>query len=183
MASRLKEKFQQEIAPALKEELGIKNVLALPVIDKIVINMGVGKAKEDKKILPEVKRDLRLLSGQQPIDCVAKKSIASFNLREGMLIGCKVTLRKERMYDFLDRLIHIAIPRMKDFRGVSTKAFDKAGHYTLGLQDQTIFAEVKLDSLNYYQGMDVTIVIRNSNPEHSFALLEKMGMPFRNQNN
>ena len=177
--ARLMNKFHSEIIPAMKQKLGYKNNLAVPRLEKIVVNMGVGKALENKKRLEHAVRDLTLLSGQRPVVTKAKASVAGFKVREGQEIGCKVTLRRFMMYEFLDRLINIAIPRIRDFRGVSPKSFDGAGNYSLGISDLSIFPEINLDSIEFHQGMDVVMVIKNSDPKSSFELLKLFGMPFR----
>ncbi len=177
--ARLKEKYTSEIVSALMKQFEIKNKLASPRIDKIVLNMGVGKALENKRRLECATRDMSLIAGQKPVITIAKQSIAGFKLREGQSIGCKVTLRGERMYEFLDRLITIVIPRIRDFRGVSRKSFDKAGNYSIGMQEQTIFPEINLDKMEFSQGMDITIVTSNSDREKSLELLSLFGMPFK----
>jgi large subunit ribosomal protein L5 len=178
---RLKEKYHSETVPALSQQYGIKNKMALPRLDKIVLNMGIGKAIENKRCLECAVRDLSLITGQRPVITKAKNSIAGFKLREGQEIGCKVTLRGDRMYEFLDRLITIVIPRIRDFRGVSDRSFDKGGSYTLGLQEQSIFPEVNLDNIEFYQGMNITFVMKNGSKEKSYDLLKLLGMPFRNK--
>lgn len=178
--TRLIKQYYSEIVPALKEELCIKNIMALPKLEKIVVNMGVGKALENKRRLECATRDLGLIVGQKPVITKAKNSVAGFKLREGQEIGCKVTLRKDRMYEFLDRLVNIAIPRIRDFRGLNPKSFDKGANYTLGIADISIFPEINLDAIEFYQGMDVTMVIRNGSPKASLELLKKFGMPFKN---
>ena len=181
--TRLKKKYYEEIVPALKDEMGYTNILAIPKLEKIVVNMGVGKALTNQKFLESALKDLTKITGQKPVVTKAKKSIAGFKLKAGQKIGCKVTLRRRRMYEFLDRLISIVIPRIRDFRGVSKKAFDAQGNYTLGIKDQSIFPEINLDTLEFNQGMNVTIVIKNSkNTKDSFALLKKLGMPFKKDN-
>lgn len=180
MAARLMEKYFKEIRSALKEKLGRSNTLSIPKLEKIVISMGVGKAIENKRRLECAVRDLTLISGQRPVICKAKKSVAGFKLREGQEIGCKVTLRKQRMYEFLDRLINIAIPRVRDFRGLPTESFDGFGNYAMGITDQSIFSEISLDTIEFPQGMDVVMVIRNSKCSNdSLELLKMFGMPFK----
>lgn len=177
--ARLKEKYYKEIIPALMESEGIKNIMAVPKLEKIVINMGVGKAIENKKRLESAAEDLGLISGQRPVFTKARNSIAGFKLREGMNIGCKVTLRGNNMYEFLDRMINIIIPRIRDFRGFPAKSFDKAGCYSMGLQEQSVFPEIDLDRLDFYQGMNITFVIAKSNKKASTQLLKLFGFPFQ----
>lgn len=164
------------------EEFSIKNRLAVPRIEKIVINMGVGEALQDIKILDKAMDELALISGQKPVMRRAKKAIANFKIRQGAPIGCKVTLRRSMMYEFMDRLISIALPRIRDFRGVSLNAFDKAGNYTLGLTEQGIFPEIEYDKLTRTQGMDITFVVKNvRKKEEAVALLKMFGMPFKTE--
>ncbi|NLN69194.1 MAG: 50S ribosomal protein L5 [Chloroflexi bacterium] len=177
--NRLKEIFKEEIAPALKEELSIDNVMEVPTVQKIVVNVGVGDALENPKALDEVVRDLTVITGQRPVVTKAKKSIASFKLREGRIIGAKVTLRGDRMWAFLDRLVNVALPRVRDFRGISADAFDGRGNYTLGLQEQLIFPEISYDDVSILRGMEVSIVTTAENDDQARALLSKIGMPFR----
>lgn len=177
--ARLKNKYFEEIIPAMKEKLGYSNNLAVPKLEKIIINMGVGKALENKRRLECAVRDLSLICGQRPVITRARKSVAGFKLRAGQEIGCKVTLRKEKMYEFLDRLVSIAIPRIRDFRGLSTTAFDPWGNFTLGVSDHTIFPEINLDTVEFTQGMNVTVVIRNGSPKASLELLKLFGLPFK----
>ncbi len=179
MAPRLQEKYTQEIRSALAETLGIKNPMAIPKIEKIVINMGVGSAIADKKNLELAYSALTEIAGQKPVQTLARKSIAGFKLREGMPIGCKVTLRRQRMYEFLDRLVAIVLPRVRDFRGVSRKAFDGQGNYSLRLTEQLVFPELNPDKYTKPQGMNVTIVTSAKSNEDALALLEMFGMPFR----
>ncbi len=176
---RLKTKYQEEILPAIKEELGIKNVMAIPKIEKIVLNMGVGESIGNKRYLEDAVYALTEISGQKPVITKAKQSIANFKLREGMPIGVKVTLHGNRMYDFLDRLIAVAIPRVKDFRGVSRRAFDGKGNYSLGFKENIMFLEINRDKIANIQGLQVTICSSASNDDDARLLLEKMGMPFR----
>lgn len=175
---RLLKKYMSEIIPAMKEKRHYKNDLAMPKIQKIVINMGVGKALENKRRLECATRDLAVISGQRPVITKAKQSIAGFKLREGYSIGCKVTLRGFRMYEFFDRLISTAIPRIRDFRGLPKDAFDGRGNYSLGIADQTVFPEINLDTVEFTQGMNVTVVIKNSSDDASQELLKLFGMPF-----
>lgn len=177
--SDLKEKYRREIVPALKERFGYKSVMQVPKVEKIVINMGVGEAAQDSKALDAAMRDLATISGQKPAITRAKKSVANFKVREGMPIGCRVTLRGDRMYDFLTKLINIALPRIRDFRGVSSRSFDGRGNYTMGLREQLVFPEVSYDAIDKIRGMDVTIVTTAENDEEAMALLSALGMPFR----
>jgi len=179
MAARLKEKYQKEIKQSLLKDLGLKNVMAVPKLEKIVINMGLGEATQNVKIMDPLLADLASIAGQKPVITKAKKSIAAFKLREGMPIGAMVTLRGEAMYEFLDRLISIALPRVRDFRGVSSKSFDGRGNYTLGLRDQLIFAEIDYAKVDKIKGMNVTIVTTASDDNGARALLKGFGMPFR----
>ncbi len=180
-ASRLKERYQGEIAPALAKDFDIKNPMAVPRLEKIVINMGLGEAIANAKIVDTAADELRAVTGQKPVTTRAKKSIAAFKLRQGMPIGSMVTLRGERMYEFLDRLISIALPRVRDFRGVSPKAFDGRGNYTLGIRDQLIFPEIDFNKVDKTRGMNISIVTTARNDEHARALLKALGMPFRQQ--
>jgi len=179
MAARLKEKYNSEIKQAISKELGITNSMAIPKIEKIVINMGLGEATQNVKIMDPLVADLASIAGQKPIITKAKKSIAAFKLREGMPIGAMVTLRGDTMYEFLDRLISIALPRVRDFRGVSTKSFDGRGNYTLGLRDQLIFAEIDYAKVDKLKGMNVTIVTTAKDDNGARTLLKAFGMPFR----
>jgi large subunit ribosomal protein L5 len=178
---RLRTKYLDEVAPKLREDFSLKNVHEIPKVSKVVVNMGVGEARENKNMLDGAVRDLGTITGQKPAVTRAKKPIAGFRLREGMPIGCKVTLRGERMWEFLDRLISIAIPRIRDFRGLSKKSFDGRGNYSMGLNEQIVFPEVDLDSVQFVQGMDITIVTTAPDDEKALAMLEKLGMPFRKQ--
>ncbi len=177
--ARLKVKYFKEIVPKLKEQFGYKNVMQVPRLEKIVINMGVGQAVQDPKILEEAVKDLETITGQKPSIRTAKKSISNFKLREGMKIGAKVTLRRERMYEFLDRLITIALPRVRDFRGISDKSFDGRGNYTLGIKEQIIFPEINVDKVNKILGMDITFVTTAKTDKEAYELLSAFGMPFR----
>lgn len=179
MAARLKELYLNEVAPALQKKFAYKSVMQLPKIEKVVINMGVGEAVQNSKVLENAVEDLTLIAGQKPVITKAKKSIAGFKLREGMPIGVKVTLRGERMYHFLDKLINVALPRVRDFRGVSPKSFDGRGNYTLGLKEQLIFPEISYDKVDKVRGMDVVIVTTAKNDEEARELLTAFGMPFR----
>ena len=175
---RLKAKYQADIAKAMTEKFGYKNAMEVPKIEKITLNMGVGEATQDKKTVEAAAAEMELIAGQKPVVTRAKKSIAQFKLREGMPIGCKVTLRRERMYEFLDRLITIAMPRIRDFRGVSPKAFDGRGNYTLGLKEQTLFPEIESDKVKRVQGMDITIVTTAKTDADAKELLKLLGVPF-----
>ncbi|MBB3114300.1 large subunit ribosomal protein L5 [Paenibacillus phyllosphaerae] len=178
MAIRMKERFLNEITPALMQKFNYTTVMQVPKIEKVVINMGVGEAVSNSKVLDVAVEDLRLISGQKPVITRAKKSIAGFKLRENMPIGVKVTLRGERMYYFLDKLFNVSLPRVRDFRGVSTKAFDGRGNYTLGLKEQLIFPEIEYDKVDKVRGMDVVIVTTAKTDEEARELLTQMGMPF-----
>ncbi len=176
--SRLKQLYQTQFSKELVTELGLKNANEVPRLEKIVLNIGLGKAKDDKKVLEVAANTLRKISGQQPIDTIAKQSIAGFKLREGNKIGLKVTLRDERMYEFMDRLINVVIPRFRDFHGVNPKAFDKSGNYSIGVNDQSVFPELTFEETTTTHGLQAIFVIRSKEPEHSKALLIKFGMPF-----
>ena len=175
---RLKTKYEQEVAQKLKDAFGLGNVMQIPRLEKIVVNMGVGGARENKNMLEAAMKDLSVITGQKPLATKAKNSVAGFRLREGMPIGCKVTLRGERMWEFLDRLIAIAIPRIRDFRGLSKKSFDGRGCYSMGLNEQIVFPEIDLDSVQFVQGMNITVVTTADNDAQALALLEGLGMPF-----
>ena len=177
--ARLWDKYKTEIVPKLQERFDLPNVNAVPRLSKIVVNRGIGKAVENAKRLEDAQKELAQISGQWPAICRARKSISNFRLREKNAIGCKVTLRRARMYEFLDRLVSIVIPRIRDFRGLSPSAFDGRGNYSLGLTDQIVFPEIKIDDVEFVQGMDVAIRIENSDDEKSFALLTEFGFPFR----
>lgn len=179
--ARLRDRYKSEILPALKAELGLKNDHQVPRLQKIVVNMGVGKALENKRRLDVAMKDLATITGQKPAVTKARRSIAAFKLREGDSVGCKVTLRGTRMYEFLDRLISVAIPRIRDFRGLDPQAFDGAGNYSLGLTEQTLFPEIPIDKVEFPQGMHVTLVIKGggASGDPSRALLRQFGMPFR----
>jgi large subunit ribosomal protein L5 len=179
MAARLKEKYTKEIKPALLKELGLKNTMAVPRLEKIVLNMGLGEATQNVKVMDPLMTDLGLIAGQKPVVTRAKKSIAAFKVREGMPIGAMVTLRGEKMYEFLDRLISTALPRVRDFKGVSTKSFDGRGNYTLGVRDQLIFPEIDYSRVDKLKGMNVTIVTTARDDQQARALLQHFGMPFR----
>jgi len=177
--SRLKKKYEDEILAKLREEFGIKNAMRLPKLQKIVVNRGVGKALENKKRIQSATAELALITGQYPVQTRAKKAIANFHLREGNAIGCKVTLRGIRMYEFLDRLISVVFPRVRDFRGVSSTAFDGRGNYSMGLTDQLVFPELRVDDVEFLQGMNICITINNSDDEKSLFLLSQFGFPFK----
>lgn len=179
MAPRLRERYQTEVAPALMKEFNYRNPMAVPRLVKIVLNMGLGEAIQNPKALDVATNELAVITGQKPIITRAKKSIASFKLRQGMAIGATVTLRGDRMYEFLDRLISIALPRVRDFRGVSTKSFDGRGNYTLGLKDQLIFPEIDFGKVDKARGMNVSIITTAKTDEEALALLRHLGMPFR----
>jgi len=179
MAARLKDRYQKEIAPALKKEFGYSSAMAVPRLNKVVINMGMGEATQNVKVLDGAVQQLTAIAGQKPVITKAKKSIASFKLRQGQSIGVAVTLRGDRMYEFLDRLLNIALPRVRDFRGVSNKAFDGRGNYTLGLHDQLIFPEIDYSKVEKAKGMNVTIVTTAKSDPEALALLKHLGMPFR----
>ena len=176
---RLKEKYKSEIVPQLEQELNIANINQVPKLTKIVVNMGVGAAAADSKILDGAVADMRVITGQQPMICRAKKSIAGFHIREGMAIGCKVTLRGDRMWEFLDRLLSTALPRVRDFRGISRKSFDGRGNYSLGITEQLIFPEVDYDKIDRTRGMDITVVTSAPDDEQALALLTALGFPFK----
>ena len=180
IAPRLKRKYHQEIAPAMRERWGRGNVLAVPRIEKITVSMGVGKATENQKVLEAAVGDLALITGQRPVTTKSRKSVSQFRLRQGQAIGCMVTLRGARMYEFLDRLISVVIPRIRDFRGLKANSFDGRGNYNFGLPDQMVFPEINLDKVEHFQGMNITITVRNATDESSRELLKLFGMPFRN---
>lgn len=176
---RLQEKYQKEVVPALNEKFGYKNVMQLPKIEKVIINMGVGEAVGNPKALDAAVSDLTIISGQKPLLTRAKKSLAAWKLREGMPIGCKVTLRGVRMYHFLDKFMNVALPRVRDFRGVSDKAFDGRGNYAVGLKEQLIFPEIEYDKIDKIRGMNIVIVTTAKTDEEARELLKLMGMPFK----
>ena len=176
---RLQEKYQKEVVPALTEKFGYKNVMQLPKIEKVIINMGVGEAVGNPKALDSAVSDLTIISGQKPLLTRAKKSLAAWKLREGMPIGCKVTLRGVRMYQFLDKFMNVALPRVRDFRGVSDKAFDGRGNYAVGLKEQLIFPEIEYDKIDKIRGMNIVIVTTAQTDEEARELLKLMGMPFK----
>ncbi|AIY81519.1 50S ribosomal protein L5 [Clostridium botulinum 202F] len=176
--TRLQEKYSKEVIPAMIEKFGYKNVMEIPKLEKIVINMGVGEAKENQKVLESAVSDLSLIAGQKPILTRAKKSVANFKIRESMALGCKVTLRKAKMYEFADKLMSIALPRVRDFRGVSAKAFDGRGNYSLGIKEQLIFPEIEYDKIDKVRGMDIIFVTTANTDEEARELLRFLGMPF-----
>jgi len=178
--AQLKKIYEDETVPALQDSFQYANRMQIPKIEKIVLNMGLGEAINDNKIMEEAVQELEIISGQKPIITRAKKSIAAFKLREGMPVGCTVTLRRERMYDFYSKLVNIALPRVRDFRGVSPKGFDGRGNYTLGIKEQIIFPEIDYDNVNRIKGLNVTIVTSAKTDKEGFTLLQLMGMPFRN---
>lgn len=179
MASRLKEKYQQEVVPALTARFGYKNVMQVPKLEKVVVNMGVGEAVQNAKALDGAVADLVTITGQKPVITRARKSVAAFKIREGNPIGTKVTLRGERMYHFLDRLINVALPRVRDFRGISPKSFDGRGNFALGLKEQLIFPEIDYDKVDKVRGMDVIVVTTAKTDEEAKEMLRLLGMPFR----
>jgi large subunit ribosomal protein L5 len=178
-SARMREKFTKEVMPALMKEYGIENPMACPKIEKVVVNMGVGEATQNAKVLDPAVNDLQTITGQKPVVTKAKKSIAQFKVREGQSIGAMVTLRGDRMYEFLDRLLNVALPRVRDFRGVNMKSFDGRGNYTLGVRDQLIFPEIDYSKVDKLKGMNITIVTSAKNDDQARSLLKHMGMPFR----
>ncbi len=177
--NRLQKKYKEEVRPALVKEFGYSTIMMAPRLEKIVINMGVGDATQNSKALDDAVNDLTIIAGQHPVVTKAKKSIATFKVREGQAIGCKVTLRGQRMYEFLDKLVSIALPRVRDFRGISKNAFDGHGNYTLGVKEQLIFPEIDYDKVAKIRGMDIVFVTTAKSDKEAFALLDKMGFPFR----
>lgn len=178
--TRLLEKYRQEIVPELQKRLNLSNKMAVPRLEKIVVNAGIGKATENKDRIEAAAKDIAAITGQKPIVTLARQSVSGFKLRQGEKIGCKVTLRKKMMYVFLDKLINIVIPRLRDFRGFDRKSFDGQGNFTLGISEQAIFPEIKIDQVQFPQGMDITLVISNGSKNSSYELLKLFGMPFRN---
>jgi len=178
MTTRLQEKYLKEVVPAMIEKFGYKNIMEVPKLEKIVINMGVGEAKDNQKILDAAVNDLTIIAGQKPVLTRAKKSVANFKIRENMALGCKVTLRKVKMYEFADKLMTIALPRVRDFRGVSSKAFDGRGNYSLGVKEQLIFPEIEYDKIDKVRGMDIIFVTSANTDEEARELLRFLGMPF-----
>lgn len=179
MAPRLKEKYNNEVINALMEEFKYESVMEAPKIEKVVINMGLGEGRDNPKVIESAVKELELIAGQKPVVTKAKKSIANFKLREGMSIGTKVTLRGDRMYDFLDKLINIALPRVRDFRGVSATAFDGRGNYAIGIKEQLIFPEIEYDKVDSIKGLDIAIVTSANTDEEAKVFLKEMGMPFK----
>ena len=177
--SRLKEQYLNEIVPAMQTKFAYKNIMQVPKLDKIVINMGVGEAKDNAKILDSAVKDLEIIAGQKVVVTRAKKSVANFKLREGMPIGCKVTLRGDKMYEFMDRLVNLALPRVRDFRGVNPDAFDGRGNYALGIKEQLIFPEIEYDKVDKVRGMDIIFVTTAQTDEEARELLRLFGMPFK----
>lgn len=177
--ARLQEKYQNELVGNIQQTLGLKNRMQVPKITKITVNMGVGEAIADKKVLENARGDLEKITGQRPVTTTARKSVAGFKIRDGMKIGCKVTLRRERMYEFLDRLVNIAIPRVRDFRGLNPKSFDRQGNYSMGVSEQIIFPEINYDEVDALRGMDITITTTARNPDEGRALLEAFNFPFK----
>ncbi|WP_312693914.1 50S ribosomal protein L5 [Caproiciproducens sp.] len=176
--ARLKEYYQKDVAPALMKKFSYKSVMQIPKLDKIVINVGAGEAKENAKVIDAITADLATITGQKPVICKAKKSVANFKLREGMNIGVKVTLRGDRMYEFLDRLFNVALPRVRDFRGISANSFDGRGNYNMGVKEQLIFPEIEYDKIDKVRGMDICFVTTANTDEESRELLTLMGAPF-----
>ncbi len=177
--ARLGEKYNSHIREELKGKFSLKNIFEVPKLEKIVVNIGVGESVSDSKIINNAIEDLKLITGQKPIITKAKKSIAGFKLRKGLSIGCKVTLRKKRMYEFLDRLIFIALPRVRDFKGLSKKSFDGSGNYSIGIKEQIIFPEINYDKIDKVRGMDITIITTTKNEDHAYELLKSFNLPFR----
>ena len=177
--ARLHEKFQSELMAQIQEKLGLKNTMEVPRITKITLNMGVGEAVADKKVMENARGDMQKIAGQRPVTTLARKSVAGFKIRDGMPIGCKVTLRRERMYEFLDRLVNISIPRIRDFRGLNPKSFDREGNYSMGVTEQIIFPEINYDEIDTLRGMDITITTTARNAAEGKALLEAFNFPFK----
>lgn len=183
MSSRLKDMYKNEIVDAMVKKFGYKNVMEVPKLDKIVINMGVGEAKENAKVLESAVSDMETITGQKAIITKAKHSIANFKIREGQSIGCKTTLRGDKMYEFLDRLVNLALPRVRDFRGVNANSFDGRGNYALGIKEQIIFPEIDIDKISKILGMEITFVTTANTDEEAHALLKAFGLPFKKHNN
>ena len=179
MSSRLKEQYQNEIVDAMIKKFGYKNIMEVPKLDKVVINMGVGEAKDNAKALDSAIADMEKITGQKAVVCKAKKSVANFKIREGMAIGCKTTLRGDKMYEFVDRLVNLALPRVRDFRGVNPNAFDGRGNYALGIKEQLIFPEIEYDKVDKVRGMDIIFVTTAETDEEARELLAQFGMPFK----
>lgn len=178
--ARLKEKYRQEVAPELMKKFGYKSVMEIPKLEKVVINVGAGEAKDNSKVIDAIMGDLAKITGQKPIVCRARKSVANFKVREGMKIGCKVTLRSDKMYEFIDRLFNVALPRVRDFRGINPNSFDGRGNYNMGLKEQLIFPEIDFDKIDRTRGMDICFVTTAKTDEESKELLSLMGAPFKN---
>lgn len=178
MITRLQDKYNKEVVPALMEKFGYKNIMEVPRLEKVIMNMGVGEAKENPKVLESAVNDMTLIAGQKPVLTRAKKSIANFKIRQNMPIGCKVTLRKAKMYEFVDKLMNVALPRVRDFRGVSDKSFDGRGNYSLGIKEQLIFPEIEYDKIDKVRGMDIIFVTTAKTDEEARELLRFLGMPF-----
>ena len=179
--ARLQEYYKETVVPQLKEQLGIENVMEVPQITKITLNMGVGEAVNDKKVIEQAVADMTVIAGQKAVPTKARKSVAAFKIRDGYPIGCKVTLRRERMYEFLDRLISIAIPRIRDFRGLNRKSFDGRGNYSMGVKEQIMFPEIDYDQIDVIRGMDITITTTARNDEEALALLQAFNFPFKDK--
>ena len=178
MAARLKEMYKNEVAPALQKKFGYKSVMQIPKLDKIIINVGCGEAKDNSKVVSSIVNDLSIITGQKPVECKAKKSVANFKLREGMTIGVKVTLRGDRMHEFLDRFFNLALPRVRDFRGINPNSFDGRGNYAMGVKEQLIFPEIEYDKIDAVRGMDICFVTTANTDEEARELLTLMGAPF-----
>ncbi|MBR0541199.1 MAG: 50S ribosomal protein L5 [Clostridia bacterium] len=178
MAARLREYYKSEVAPALQKKFGYKSVMQIPKLDKIIINVGCGEAKDNSKVVSAIMNDLSIITGQKPVECKAKKSVANFKIREGMTIGVKVTLRGERMYEFLDRFFNLALPRVRDFRGINPNSFDGRGNYSMGVKEQLIFPEIEYDKIDAVRGMDICFVTTANTDEEARELLSLMGAPF-----
>lgn len=178
--ARLKDKYRQEVAPELMKKFGYKSVMEIPKLEKVVINVGAGEAKDNSKVIDAIMGDLAKITGQKPIVCRARKSVANFKVREGMKIGCKVTLRADKMYEFIDRLFNVALPRVRDFRGINPNSFDGRGNYNMGLKEQLIFPEIDFDKIDRTRGMDICFVTTAKTDEESKELLSLMGAPFKN---
>jgi len=177
--ARLRDKYKAEVVPKMRERFGYSSVMAVPKLDKIVVSMGLGKVHENKKAVESAAADLAVITGQRPMMTHSRMAVSNFKLRQGVIVGCVVTLRGARMYEFLDRLISVVIPRVRDFRGLKPTAFDAGGNYSMGLADQIVFPEIRAEKVEHFQGMNVTIGIRNGTPEESLELLRLFGMPFR----
>jgi large subunit ribosomal protein L5 len=177
---RLRDKYRSDVVPGMMSKYGYSSVMAVPKIDKVVVSMGVGKGRENPKFIEAVAADLATITGQKPLLTRSRKSVSNFKLREGEIVGAMVTLRGARMYEFLDRLVSVVIPRIRDFRGLKTGGFDREGNFSMGLTDQLVFPEIRADKVEHFQGMNITIGVRNGDPERSLELLRLFGMPFRN---